>query len=182
MSILATERLSKIFGPRPDAALEYMNRGGSKAEAQEKSGNAVGVYDVSLEINEGETFVLMGLSGSGKSTLLRLLNRLHTPTSGKILVNGQDIVPLGRHELMEVRRKMFSGMVFQNFAILPHRTVLDNVGFGLELQKVPKSERLERSNRAIELVGLAGWESNLPGELSGGMQQRVRLPRALAVD
>lgn len=182
MAVLATEHLSKVFGPRPEAALEFMNRGGSKAEAQAKFGNAVGVYDVSLEINEGETFVLMGLSGSGKSTLLRLLNRLHEPTAGKILVNGQDITGLGKRDLMEVRRKMFSGMVFQNFAILPHRTVLDNVGFGLELQKVPKSERVERSNRAIELVGLAGWENNLPGELSGGMQQRVGLARALAVD
>lgn len=182
MTILATENLSKVFGPRPEAALEFMRGGGSKAEAQERSGNAVGVYDVSLEINEGETFVLMGLSGSGKSTLLRLLNRLHEPTAGRILVAGEDITKLGRRELMDVRRRMFSGMVFQNFAILPHRSVLDNVGFGLELQKVKKSERLERSNRAIELVGLAGWEGNLPGELSGGMQQRVGLARALAVD
>ena len=182
MAVLATEHLSKVFGPRPEAALEFMRKGGSKAEAQARFGNAVGVYDVSLEINEGETFVLMGLSGSGKSTLLRLLNRLHEPTSGKILVNGQDIAGLGRRELMEVRRKMFSGMVFQNFAILPHRTVLDNVGFGLELQKVPKAKRTELSMQAIELVGLAGWENSLPGELSGGMQQRVGLARALAVD
>src|SRR5699024_7939410 len=118
MAVLATENLSKVFGSRPDHVLEYMANGGSKAEAQEKFGNAVGVYDVSLEINEGETFVLMGLSGSGKSTLLRLLNRLHEPTAGKVLVNGEDITKYGKRELMEVRRKMFSGMVFQNFGIL----------------------------------------------------------------
>src|SRR5690625_387286 len=181
-TILATEGLSKVFGPRPGAALDFMYQGGSKAEAQARFGNAVGVFDVSLEINEGETFVLMGLSGSGKSTLLRLLNRLHEPTRGKVLVEGTDITALNRQELMEVRRSKFSGMVFQNFAILPHRTVLDNVGFGLELQRVPRQQRQERSQQAIELVGLKGWEHSLPSELSGGMQQRVGLARALAVD
>ena len=181
-TILATEGLSKVFGPRPAAALDFMYQGGSKAEAQARFGNAVGVFDVSLEINEGETFVLMGLSGSGKSTLLRLLNRLHEPTRGKVLVEGTDITALNRQELMEVRRSKFSGMVFQNFAILPHRTVLDNVGFGLELQRVPRQQRQERSQQAIELVGLKGWEQSLPSELSGGMQQRVGLARALAVD
>lgn len=182
MAILATDRLSKVFGPRPEAALEFMGRGGSKAEAQSRFGNAVGVYDVSLEINEGETFVLMGLSGSGKSTLLRLLNRLHEPTSGRVLVGGTDITALGRRELREVRRTMFSGMVFQNFAILPHRTVLENVVFGLELQRQPQAKRNARALEAIELVGLSGWEKSLPAQLSGGMQQRVGLARALAVD
>ncbi len=181
-TILATEGLSKVFGPRPEAALDFMYQGGSKADAQAEYGNAVGVFDVSLEIDEGETFVLMGLSGSGKSTLLRLLNRLHEPTRGKVLVAGSDITGLNRRELMEVRRSMFSGMVFQNFAILPHRTVLENVGFGLELQKVPSAERRDRSQQAIELVGLKGWEQSLPSQLSGGMQQRVGLARALAVD
>ena len=182
MAILEAENLSKIFGPRPEAALEYMKQGGEKLEAQKRFGNAVGVFDVSLEIHEGETFVLMGLSGSGKSTLLRLLNRLHEPTAGRVLVNGTDITSLSRRELMDVRREMFSGMVFQNFAILPHRSVLDNVAFGLELQKRGRDDRYERANEAIELVGLAGWESNLPSQLSGGMQQRVGLARALAVD
>src|SRR5690625_3486164 len=182
MAILEAENLSKIFGPRPEAALEYMKQGGEKLEAQKRFGNAVGVFDVSLEIHEGETFVLMGLSGSGKSTLLRLLNRLHEPTAGRVLVNGTDITSLSRRELMDVRREMFSGMVFQNFAILPHRSVLDNVAFGLELQKRGRDDRYERANEAIELVGLAGWESNLPSQLSGGMQQRVGLARALAVN
>src|SRR5690625_1257622 len=115
-TILATEGLSKVFGPRPQAALEFMYNGGSKSEAQEKFGNAVGVFDVSLEINEGETFVLMGLSGSGKSTLLRLLNLLHEPTRGKVLVDGTDITALNRQELREVRRRKSSGMASQNCA------------------------------------------------------------------
>lgn len=182
MAILATENLSKVFGPRPEAALEYMRKGGDKLTAQKRFGNAVGVFDVSLEIKEGEIFVLMGLSGSGKSTLLRLLNRLHEPTAGKVLVGGTDITELSRRELMEVRRRMFSGMVFQNFAILPQRSVLDNVSFGLELQKVDRSKRYERAQHAIELVGLSGWENSVPAQLSGGMQQRVGLARALAVD
>lgn len=182
MAILATENLSKVFGPRPEAALEYMRKGGDKLTAQKRFGNAVGVFDVSLEIREGETFVLMGLSGSGKSTLLRLLNRLHEPTAGKVLVGGTDITELNRRELMEVRRRMFSGMVFQNFAILPQRSVLDNVSFGLELQKVDRNKRYERAQHAIELVGLSGWENSIPAQLSGGMQQRVGLARALAVD
>lgn len=182
MAILATENLSKVFGPRPEAALEYMRKGGDKLTAQKRFGNAIGVYDVSLEIKEGEIFVLMGLSGSGKSTLLRLLNRLHEPTAGRVLVGGTDITGLNRRELMDVRRRMFSGMVFQNFAILPHRSVLDNVAFGLELQKAGRDQRYERARQAIELVGLSGWENNLPSQLSGGMQQRVGLARALAVD
>jgi glycine betaine/proline transport system ATP-binding protein len=179
---LATENLSKVFGPRPERALQFLKQGGSKAEAQDRFKLAVGVYDVSLEINEGETFVLMGLSGSGKSTLLRLLNRLHEPTSGRVLVDGVDITALNRHDLLELRREKFSGMVFQNFAILPQRTVLDNVGYGLEIQQVKPAERRERAMRAIELVGLLGWEDNYPDQLSGGMQQRVGLARALAVD
>src|SRR5690625_3861790 len=116
MAILEAENLSKIFGPRPEAALEYMKQGGEKLEAQKRFGNAVGVFDVSLEIHEGETFVLMGLSGSGKSTLLRLLNRLHEPTAGRVLVNGTDITSLNRQELREVRRRKSSGMASQNCA------------------------------------------------------------------
>lgn len=179
---LAVRNLYKVFGPQPDRAIEMLESGATKRDVQEKLGNAVGVQDVSLDIREGETFVLMGLSGSGKSTLLRLLNRLHEPTSGAILVDEVDITELNRRDLLKVRREKFSGMVFQQFAILPHRTVLDNVGYGLEVQGVGESERVERAKRAIDLVGLGGWESNYPGQLSGGMQQRVGLARALAVD
>src|SRR5690606_6184191 len=161
------------------AALE---EGATKAEVQARFGNAVGVADVDIDIRAGETFVLMGLSGSGKSTLLRLLNRLHEPTSGSIVVDGTDITKLSRSELLQVRREKFSGMVFQQFAILPHRTVIDNVAYGLEVQGVRDAERRERSLRAIELVGLSGWEAHYPQQLSGGMQQRVGLARALAVD
>jgi glycine betaine/proline transport system ATP-binding protein len=179
---IATRNLTKVFGPRPERAIEHIRAGGSKLEAQERLGNAIGVYDVSLDIREGETFVLMGLSGSGKSTLLRLLNRLHEPTDGQVLVDGIDLTNLSKRELLRVRREKFSGMVFQQFAILPHRSVLDNVGYGLELQAVPARQRHERAMEAIELVGLKGWESNYPAQLSGGMQQRVGLARALAVD
>ncbi len=178
---LAARNLSKVFGPRPERALEVLRRGGTKADAQ-KLGAAVGVYDANIEIREGETFVLMGLSGSGKSTLLRMFNRLHEPTAGQVLVDGADITRLRRSELLQVRRRKFSGMVFQQFAILPHRTVVDNVGYGLEVQGVPVSQRRRLAREATALVGLAGWEEYYPSELSGGMQQRVGLARALAVD
>jgi len=179
---LAVRRLYKVFGAQADRAVALLQGGASKRAVQEELGLAVGVDDVSLDIMAGETFVLMGLSGSGKSTLLRLLNRLHEPTSGSVFVDDVDITKLPRSELLRVRREKFSGMVFQQFAILPHRTVADNVAYGLEVQGVRDSERRERSLRAIELVGLSGWESNYPHELSGGMQQRVGLARALAVD
>lgn len=178
---LAARNLSKVFGPRPERALEILKRGGTKADAQ-KVGAAVGVFDANIEIREGETFVLMGLSGSGKSTLLRMFNRLHEPTAGEVLVDGQDITRLSRSELLEVRRRKFSGMVFQQFAILPHRTVLDNVAYGLEVQGVALQDRGRRAREATALVGLEGWEEYYPSELSGGMQQRVGLARALAVD
>ncbi len=179
---IETRKLSKLFGPRPERAIEHIRSGGSKQEAQERFGVAIGCFEVDLKIHAGETFVLMGLSGSGKSTLLRLLNRLHEPSSGQVLIDGEDVTKLNKQELLRVRREKFSGMVFQQFAILPHRTVLDNVGYGLEVQGASRSELRERSMRAIELVGLNGWENNLPAQLSGGMQQRVGLARALAVD
>lgn len=174
--------LTKVFGGRPERVHDFLDRGGTKEEAQARFGNAVGVYDVDLAIREGETFVLMGLSGSGKSTLLRLLNLLHAPTRGTVLVDGIALTELGKRQLLKVRREKFSGMVFQQFAILPHRSVVDNVRFGLEVHGVPLPRQLEKAREAIELVGLAGWEDNLPGQLSGGMQQRVGLARALAVD
>ncbi|HEX7001908.1 MAG TPA: glycine betaine/L-proline ABC transporter ATP-binding protein [Trueperaceae bacterium] len=179
---ISVRGLYKVFGPEPGRAIAMLEKGATKAEVQDRLGNAVGVANVDLDVRTAETFVLMGLSGSGKSTLLRLLNRLHEPTRGSIVVDGVDITKLGRRELLEVRRQKFSGMVFQQFAILPHRTVLDNVGYGLEVQGVPASERRERAQDAIDLVGLAGWEQSYPRELSGGMQQRVGLARALAVD
>lgn len=182
MAKLVTENLSKIFGPRPERVLEFLRSGGTKAEAQERFNAAVGVHDVSLEINEGETFVLMGLSGSGKSTLLRLLNRLHEPTAGRILVDGEPITGLNARDLRQVRSEKFAGMVFQHFAILPHRTVIDNVAYGLEVQGVKKDERYARAQESISQVGLAGWEQSYPHQLSGGMQQRVGLARSLTVD
>ncbi len=179
---IAVRGLYKVFGPDPARAIAALEKGATKGEVQSRLGNAVGVADVNLDIGEGETFVLMGLSGSGKSTLLRLLNRLHEPTRGSVVVDGTDITRLSKRELLEVRREKFSGMVFQQFAILPHRTVLDNVAYGLEVQGVPVAQRHERAQQAIELVGLAGWERSYPHQLSGGMQQRVGLARALAVD
>lgn len=182
MAKLVTENLSKIFCPRPERVLEFLENGGTKAEAQKRFNAAVGVHDVSLEINEGETFVLMGLSGSGKSTLLRLLNRLHEPTAGRILVDGEPITGLSPKDLRQVRSEKFAGMVFQHFAILPHRTVMDNVAYGLEVQGVSRQDRYARAQEAITQVGLAGWEQSYPHQLSGGMQQRVGLARSLTVD
>src|SRR5690554_375351 len=179
---IAVRGLYKVFGPDPARAIAALEKGATKGEVQSRLGNAVGVADVNLDIGEGETFVLMGLSGSGKSTLLRLLNRLHEPTRGSVVVDGTDITRLSKRELLEVRREKFSGMVFQQFAILPHRTVLDNVAYGLEVQGVGADERRRRALEATALVGLEGWEAYYPAELSGGMQQRVGLARALAVD
>ena len=179
---LAVRDLYKVFGSNPGRAVSLLEGGASKRAVQDELGLAVGVADVSLDIRAGETFVLMGLSGSGKSTLLRLLNRLHEPTSGTITVDDVEITGLSRSELLRVRREKFSGMVFQQFAVLPHRTVAANVAYGLEVQGVPDKQRRERSLSAIELVGLSGWESHYPHQLSGGMQQRVGLARALAVD
>ena len=179
---LAVRDLYKVFGANPMRAVKLLENGASKREVQDQLGLAVGVAGVSLDIRAGETFVLMGLSGSGKSTLLRMLNRLHEPTSGTIRVDDVEITTLSRSELLKVRREKFSGMVFQQFAVLPHRTVAANVAYGLEVQGVPANQRRERSLRAIELVGLSGWETHYPHQLSGGMQQRVGLARALAVD
>lgn len=179
---IAVKNVYKVFGANPGRAIAQLESGASKRSVQDELGLAVGVQDVSLDIRTGETFVLMGLSGSGKSTLLRLLNRLHEPTSGTIVVDDIDITKLSRSDLLRVRREKFSGMVFQQFAILPHRTVVDNVAYGLEVQGVRDAERRERSLRAIELVGLGGWEAHYPHQLSGGMQQRVGLARSLAVD
>ena len=174
--------MSKLFGPRAQRGLERLAEGSSKSEVQRELGGVVGVYDASLAVEAGETFVLMGLSGSGKSTLLRLVNRLLEPTSGTITVDGVDLTSLSGRRLREFRREHFGGMVFQHFALLPHRSVLGNVAFGLELQGVPKKERLLRAGEMTERVGLSGFEDSKPDELSGGMQQRVGLARALALE
>lgn len=180
--IITVKNLFKIFGDKPQKAIEALKQGKSKDEILRDYKQIVGVHSINFSVRQGETFVLMGLSGSGKSTLQRLMNRLHEPTSGEIIINGTDIVKLNQKELREFRRKNFCGMIFQNFAILPHRTVLGNVEFGLELQDVDKEERLEKARKIIKLVGLEGNEDNYPSQLSGGMQQRVGLARGLAVD
>jgi glycine betaine/proline transport system ATP-binding protein len=158
-----------------------VEQGVSKQEIFERTKQTVGLYNVSFDVYEGETFVLMGLSGSGKSTLLRCLNRLIEPSDGHILIDGDDIATMDDKELRETRRKKLS-MVFQSFALLPHRTVIDNVAFGLEIQGVSKEERYPKAEVAIEKVGLKGYESSKTSQLSGGMQQRVGLARALATD
>lgn len=179
MAKLVVDGLSKIFGPKPMRAIPYLKKGSTKAEILKETGLTVGVNRVSFSVEEGEIFVIMGLSGSGKSTLIRLLNRLIEPSDGKILIDQADIASMSTDELQKVRRKKM-GMVFQSFALFPHRTVLQNVEYGLEIQGVAKMEREGKAREALALVGLAGWENHYPTELSGGMQQRVGLARALA--
>ncbi|WP_319506082.1 glycine betaine/L-proline ABC transporter ATP-binding protein [uncultured Methanolobus sp.] len=158
-----------------------VEQGVSKQEIFERTRQTVGLYKVNFDVYEGETFVLMGLSGSGKSTLLRCLNRLIDPSDGHILIDGDDIATMDDKELRQARRKKMS-MVFQSFALLPHRTVIDNVAFGLEIQGIPKEERYVKAEEAISKVGLKGYETSKTSQLSGGMQQRVGLARALATD
>lgn len=179
---IVVKNLSKIFGKNPEAALKALSRGDSKNDILRNQNQIIGVHDVTFSVRSSEIFVLMGLSGSGKSTLQRLINRLHTPTTGEILIDDVDITKLNTKELRDFRRKHFCGMVFQNFAILPHRTVLENVEFGLELQGISKEERRKKAREVINIVGLDGNANNYPSELSGGMQQRVGLARGLAVD
>lgn len=181
MPKIQVEKLTKIFGRQPQRALQALQQGKGKQEIHKETGLTVGVNQASFEVQAGEIFVIMGLSGSGKSTLVRLLNRLIEPTDGHILIDGQDIVKMNTEELQEVRRKKL-GMVFQKFALFPHRTVLENAAYGLEVQKVPKAEREKKAKESLALVGLAGWENSFPDQLSGGMQQRVGLARALAND
>ncbi len=173
--------LRKIYGSRSDRAAALLEQGKSKAEILDKTGCTVAIRDVSFEVQQGEIFVIMGLSGSGKSTVLRCLNRLIEPTSGSVSVDGIDVSRASRNELLEVRRKKIT-MVFQNFGLLPHRNILRNVEYGLEIQGVDKAVRREKALGALKLVGLEGYEEKLPRELSGGMQQRVGLARALATD
>lgn len=173
--------LTKIFGKKTKPALEMIRANKSKTKILEKTGATVGVYDVNFEVEEGEIFVIMGLSGSGKSTLIRLLNRLIEPTSGNIYIDGQDISSLDKEGLREVRRNKMS-MVFQNFGLFPHRTILENTEYGLEIRGVPKEERQAKAEKALENSSLIAFKDQLPSQLSGGMQQRVGLARALAND
>ncbi|MBX3010294.1 MAG: glycine betaine/L-proline ABC transporter ATP-binding protein [Caldilineaceae bacterium] len=175
------QQLWKVFGPQPERVVAALEGGASKEELLHQHGHVLAVRDVSFEVRAGETFVVMGLSGSGKSTLLRCLPRLITPTRGQIFMDGEDIAQLDDKALREVRRHKVS-MVFQNFGLFPHRRILDNVAYGLEVRGVKKSERHAKAKAVIEQVNLKGWENHYPGQLSGGMQQRVGLARALAVD
>ncbi|AEH34630.1 proline/glycine betaine ABC transporter ATP-binding protein ProV [Vibrio anguillarum] len=179
--VLEVKNLYKVFGETPQQAFPLLEKGLDKDQIFEQTGLTVGVKDVSLSINEGEIFVIMGLSGSGKSTLVRLLNRLIEPTQGSVLLKGKDIAHISEQELRDVRRKNIS-MVFQNFALMPHMTVLENAAFGLELSGVVAHERNKSAKEALARVGLDAYCESFPDELSGGMKQRVGLARALAND
>ncbi len=180
-SALEVRDLWKIFGPKAETILGTPDAELSRPELKEKTGCVVGVKDVSFDVAPGEVFVVMGLSGSGKSTLVRLLTRLIEPTSGSVVMNGQDITAASESQLRDLRRKHVS-MVFQHFGLLPHRRVVDNVAYGLEVRGVAKRDRRARAFEMVELVGLKGYENSYPDQLSGGMQQRVGLARALAND
>ena len=171
----------KIFGTYPKRTLENLDRSLSRAEVQAQTGHVIGVNDVSFDIKKGETFVVMGLSGSGKSTLVRCISRLIEPTAGKIFVDGENIMAYNKAQLTELRRFRLS-MVFQHFGLFPHRKVIDNISFGLEIRGMDKRQRKVKATEVLEKVGLQGWANHYPRELSGGMQQRVGLARAMAVD
>ncbi|BCA86589.1 glycine/betaine ABC transporter ATP-binding protein [Enterococcus saigonensis] len=179
MSKVKVEHLTKIFGKKQQQALAMMKEHKSKTEILEKTGATVGVYDANFEVNEGEIFVIMGLSGSGKSTLIRLLNRLIDPTDGEIYIDGEDIAKMNKESLQEVRRNKIN-MVFQSFALFPHRTILENTELGLEIRGVAKDERRKKAEQALENSSLIAFKDQYPEQLSGGMQQRVGLARALA--
>ena len=181
MSKIEINNVYKIFGPNPKSVLPMVKDGSSKEEILEKTQHTVGLDNVSLKIEEGEIFVCMGLSGSGKSTLIRHLNRLVDPTDGEILVEGTNVMNLNQEKLIEFRRHKMS-MVFQRFGLFPHKTVLQNVGYGLEMQGIEIKERNNVAMQKIQAVGLSGFENQYPSQLSGGMQQRVGLARALATD
>ncbi|PRY78018.1 quaternary amine ABC transporter ATP-binding protein [Alkalibacterium olivapovliticus] len=175
------QNLTKIFGKKERQALELVKEGQSKDGILKKTGATVGVNKASFKVEQGEIFVIMGLSGSGKSTLVRMLNRLIEPTEGNILIDGDDIAKMNKDELRKVRREKVS-MVFQNFGLFPHRTILENTEYGLEVQGVDKAERQEKAEKALDNAGLLPYKDQRPNQLSGGMQQRVGLARALAND
>ncbi len=171
----------KIFGPNARRVRDTLDPGLSRAEVRDRTGHVVAVKDVSFNVARGETFVVMGLSGSGKSTLVRCISRLIEPTDGTILIDDRDLTSMDARQLIEVRRHKMA-MVFQHFGLFPHRRIVDNVSYGLEVRGARKEARVDKAMETLELVGLAGWENHYPRELSGGMQQRVGLARALAVD
>jgi len=173
--------VTKVFGSEPDRALELIKKGLSKAEIQAQTDQVIGLYDVSISVQRGEIFVVMGLSGSGKSTLIRHVNRLIDPTAGTIEVHGEQVLSMSPQELREFRRTKIA-MVFQRFGLLPHRSVIDNVAYGLEVRGVEKKARREIAGNWVARVGLEGYEESRPNQLSGGQQQRVGLARALAMD
>ncbi len=181
MPKIEINNIYKIFGPNPQPVLQMVMDGADKEEVMAKTGHVVGLDNVSISVNEGDIFVVMGLSGSGKSTLIRHINRLIEPTSGSIIVDGQDVMAMSDRELIKFRQHKLS-MVFQRFGLLPHKNILENVAFGLQIQKVGEKERHAAAREKIDLVGLTGFEYQYPDQLSGGMQQRVGLARALATD
>lgn len=178
---ISCQNIWKVFGPHPERIAPMLESNRSKKEILAETGHVVAVKDVSFDVRKGEIFVVMGLSGSGKSTLVRCISRLIEPTKGKIMMHGQDVLAMNEKQLRELRRHKIS-MVFQHFGLFPHRRVLDNVAYALEIQGVDRVVRRERARQVLELVGLSGWERHYPGELSGGMQQRVGIARALAAD
>ncbi|GGJ71295.1 quaternary amine ABC transporter ATP-binding protein [Virgibacillus salexigens] len=178
---IRVENVSKIFGPKPKSVIPMIKEGMSKEGILNKTNHTVGVYNASFEVEKGEVFVIMGLSGSGKSTLIRCFNLLNKPTDGSIYLDGEDIVAFNKNELKKIRQEKIA-MVFQHFGLFSHRTILANVEYGLEIRNVSKEERREIAMNNIETVGLKGYEDKYPDELSGGMQQRVGLARALAND
>jgi glycine betaine/proline transport system ATP-binding protein len=178
---LQVDEVWKVFGNRPERALAMAESGASRSEILSATGCTVGVRDISFDVKVGETFVVMGLSGSGKSTLIRCAARLNEVTKGRVLLDGEDLTAMSEEQLRNVRRHKMS-MVFQHFGLFPHRRVIDNAAYGLEVQGVDKHERVERAMKVLEVVGLKGWEHHYPQQLSGGMQQRVGLARALTVE
>jgi glycine betaine/proline transport system ATP-binding protein len=173
--------LWKVYGPHPERIVGSPEADLPRPELLEKTGCVAAIKDVSFDVARGEVFVVMGLSGSGKSTLVRMINRLHDPTAGEIVVDGEDVLTIGAERLRELRRRKIS-MVFQHFGLLPHRRIVDNVAFGLEVQGIERENREHKAVQVLEVVGLGGWGQHYPDELSGGMQQRVGLARALATD
>lgn len=181
MPIIEVKDLTKVFGKNSKQAIELLDKGLTKEQILKETGATVGVNRASFTVEEGEIFVIMGLSGSGKSTLVRLINRLIEPTQGSIYIDGEDLSKMNKASLRNVRRKKLS-MVFQKFGLFPHRTILENAAFGLEIQKMDKTKRKQKAKEALELVGLGNYIDQYPGQLSGGMQQRVGLARALTND
>jgi glycine betaine/proline transport system ATP-binding protein len=178
---VACRNVWKVYGPKSDSIVGSTDASLPRAELLEKTGCVAAVRDISFEVAPGEVFVVMGLSGSGKSTLVRCITRLIEPTAGQVLIDGEDVLTADEEHLREIRRRKVS-MVFQHFGLLPHRRIVENVAFGLEVQGVEKDERLARASEVLGTVGLGSWGDSYPDELSGGMQQRVGLARALATD